>query len=562
MSGYNISRRNMLKGAAALAAGGTIVSLGGREVFAAESTLLPANTPVPFRALFRRAPTLIPETTGVDAHGPFAKYRITQRLSPGNILPGLTTTIAGYNGIYPGPTILVNQGTRTEVRIANHMTSNPVDGVVFTSVTHLHGSASLPQYDGYANDRVPPTFVKTYHYPNFQKARTLFYHDHDHHRTAENVFAGIAGTYHIHDPAERAQLPQGQQDTVLVVTDASFNTNGSLRFNDGTTLDDNTRGFMGDIVLVNGEPSPTMKVTPRVYRFRVLVESVSRSYRFALSTGEPFYVVATDAGLTPKVNAVKSWRQGVAERVEVLIDFRKYKVGTKIQLLNLSNKNNVDFRNTDKVMQFEVVADTRSRDTYVIPTALDSGPVPYTNRGAIDTMELTPGMATGHVRLQLKRQHEHFVINGDTWADVERSGFKLVYANPAPFEIFTFEMVNDSGGWFHPLHIHLTDVQIYARNSTPDGKPFAWEDGPKDTFYLGEDETVFGVGQFILGSDNAGGRYMTHCHNLVHEDDDMMVQLGVGDYLHVNNPITADPAIRDTQPIAVPHYAPEFPRGF
>ena len=51
---------------------------------------------------------------------------------------------------------------------------------------------------------------------------------------------------------------------------------------------------MGDVVLVNGLPWPTMRVKPRVYRFRVLAAGISRSLRFAPSTGDPFYVVGTD----------------------------------------------------------------------------------------------------------------------------------------------------------------------------------------------------------------------------------------------------------------------------
>ena len=40
------------------------------------------------------------------------------------------------------------------------------------------------------------------------------------------------------------------------------------------------------------------------------------------------------------------------------------------------------------------------------------------------------------------------------------------------------------------------------------------------------------------------GRYMMHCHNLVHEDHDMMMQFSVGDPDHVPDldPITADGA--------------------
>ena len=34
---------------------------------------------------------------------------------------------------------------------------------------------------------------KNYHYPNWQTARTLWYHDHHHHVTAQNVYSGLAG---------------------------------------------------------------------------------------------------------------------------------------------------------------------------------------------------------------------------------------------------------------------------------------------------------------------------------------------------------------------------------
>jgi hypothetical protein len=66
--------------------------------------------------------------------------------------------------------------------------------------------------------------------------------------------------------------------------------------------------------------------------------------------------------------------------------------------------------------------------------------------------------------------------------------------------------------------------------------------------------------QFTLGDGNAGGRYMTHCHNLVHEDNDMMVQFAVGD-INVNDPIHSDAAITDTlgeQPVS---YGPSYPAG-
>ena len=55
---------------------------------------------------------------------------------------------------------------------------------------------------------------------------------------------------------------------------------------------------------------------------------------------------------------------------------------------------------------------------------------------------------------------------------------------------------------------------------------------------------------------------MIHCHNLVHEDHDMMVQFAVGDS-RVNDPIYSDPAYWDTMPMNAypPVYLPGLPAG-
>jgi len=523
-------------------------------------TLAPANTPVPFAGVFARPPELAPFETGFDdgdPSRPFARFAVTAQIGLAHILPGLTTRIAGYNGIFPGPTIRTRQGTRAEVRIRNGF---PSAGLLFPQKidvsTHLHGSESLPQYDGYANDITTPGFVKNYHYPNTQRAATLWYHDHRHLVTAQNVYSGLAAYYPLSDPFERAQLPQDEFDVPLMISDALFNRDGSLAFDDNDTL-----GLWGDVILVNGVPWPTMKVKPRIYRFRVLIASISRSYRPTLSNGDPVYVVATDDGLVPVVQPVASWRQGTAERVEILIDFRHYKVGQTVDLRNLSNKNNIDFANTDKIMRFQVVEDSGPASTITsIPGTLDRGPVPGRDRGALDVMSLTPAMAVAKRTMRFERQGGEWTVNGVTWEDVEASGFTKLFANPRPFAVEQWTIVNKSGGWFHPVHIHLISAKIIARN-TNGGRPFAWEQGPKDVFYTGEGESVTILTQFNPQPDGEG-RYMIHCHNLSHEDHDMMVQFAVGNQ-DDNDPIASDPPVPDTTPVGsfAPQYLPGLPAG-
>lgn len=552
-----------MSGLSALGALGLARFTGLREGSSAGSAsqLAPQNTPVPYAGVFRRPPELQPYATGFDdgdPSRPFARFAITEQLGQAQIVPGLSTTVAGYNGIFPGPTIRAKQGTRIEVRMRNGFpaaTGLLLAGGIDTAV-HLHGSPSLPQYDGYANDITVPGFVKTYHYPNNITARTLWYHDHRHLVTAQNVYSGLAGFYPLSNPFEQAQLPQGEYDVPVVFSDALFSADGSLGFNDN-----DTKGLWGDIIMVNGVPWPTMKVKPRIYRFRVLIGSISRSYRPTLSNGDPVYVVATDAGMVPIVQAVSSWRQGTGERTEILIDFRRYKVGQAVELRNLSNKNNIEFANTNKIMRFEVVADSGPASTVTtIPTRLDAGPSPDQARGGIDTMSLTPAMAVAKRELRFERDHGQWTVNGVTWQDVEASGFTKLFANPQPFDVEQWTITNDSGGWFHPVHIHLVEAKIIARN-TNGGKPFAWETGPKDVFYAGEGESITTLMQFVT-QPNGQGRYMIHCHNLSHEDHDMMVQFSAGDP-RSNDPVTTDPPIRDTTPLnAFPAvYLPGWPAG-
>jgi len=520
------------------------------------SLLAPQNMPVPYAGVFRRPPVLMPFATGFDNGDPmrpYARYALTQKLGQAQFVPGLLTTIAGYNGIFPGPTIRAKQGTRIEVRIRNALpTSGLMHPNAFNTVTHLHGSASLPQYDGYANDFTEPGSVKNYHYPNWQTARTLWYHDHNHHLTSQNVYSGLAGFYPLSDQFERVQLPQGEYDVPLMISDVMFQADGSLGYNDN-----GHKGMWGDILMVNGVPWPTMRVKPRIYRFRVLDASLSRSYRPTLSTGDPIYIVGTDAGMVPVVQAVSSWRQGTAERYEVLIDFRRYRVGQKIELRNLSNKNNVNFANTGKIMQFEVVADSGAASLSTIPATLDDGGALNAARGGIATMSLTPAMVKAKRELRVSRVNGMWKINGVTWDDVQKSGFSKLFGNPRPYDVEQWTIINASGGWFHPVHIHLVDAKIIGRN-TNGGKPFVWETGPKDVFYAGENESITALMQFDTGAA-AGGRYMVHCHNLVHEDHDMMVQFAVGDW-RTNDPISSAPAVVDTRPPNA--FPPVYSRGF
>jgi FtsP/CotA-like multicopper oxidase with cupredoxin domain len=450
-----------------------------------------------------------------------------------NILPDKQTTIWGYANrtgqpVTPGPTIYVDQGRPAVVRQACDLPqTHPQIGYQVWTSTHLHGSCSKPQYDGYASDITTPGAFKDYQYPNIQDARTLWYHDHGVHITATNAYMGLAAQYILHDPFEQSlPIPHGEYDVPLVLKDVMFQDSGEL------LIDDNDQsGIYGDVILVNGVPWPKMKVEPRKYRFRVLNASVSRSYDLSLDTHEPLIVIGTDGGLMPAPQYCSHVKVGMAERYEIVIDFSKYQPGQQVVMKNTSPKNNIDHETTGVVMAFEVtgmVHDTRNNE---VPSELNPNMkvMGLTEDDAVRDPENPNQPLVRNIRFE--RKNSHWTVNGQTWEDVVNSGYELTIAKPKRDSVEIWELENPGGGWFHPVHIHLVDFKVLDRNGKA---PEDYEKGPKDVVYVGESEKV----RVIMRFEHQDGKYMMHCHNLVHEDHDMMVQFEVGE--GGDDPIEAD----------------------
>ncbi|MEO5853926.1 MAG: multicopper oxidase domain-containing protein, partial [Nocardioides sp.] len=318
-------------------------------------------------------------------------------------------------------------------------------------------------------------------------------------------------------------------DVPMVIRDAMFDTAGRFIYEDN-----DESGVYGDVPLVNGVPWPVMDVEPRVYRFRILNAAVSRSWNWQLHDGRaavPMTVVATDAGRVPKPVRVTTLLHGMAERYEVLIDFRNYR-GARITLRNLLPKNNIDYSGITQVMQFRVgTADPVNKLRNVVPTAWPAGTeiaecMSWTEAGL-------KAQSVPEREFRFIRTNGRWTINGETWENVIASGYTHCMAEPQLGAIEIWTLTNLSGGWFHPVHIHLVDFQVLSRNgSAANVRPH--ERGPKDVVYVGEYDTIKVAMRFKGPGAGDGwpeprGRYMMHCHNLVHEDHDMMMQFSVGD---------------------------------
>ncbi|MGZ5245420.1 MAG: multicopper oxidase domain-containing protein, partial [Bacteroidia bacterium] len=170
----------------------------------------------------------------------------------------LNTTVWGFNGSYPGPTIEARTNKTITVKWVNALRDSnnnplqhrlPVDTTLHWAkpegwpltgvpvVVHVHGGHNESASDGLPEswytpgfDKTGPTFVKQIStYNNDNQASTVWYHDHALGMTRLNVYMGLAGFYLIRDSVEESlNLPAGDYEIPLAIQDRVFTEDGEL----------------------------------------------------------------------------------------------------------------------------------------------------------------------------------------------------------------------------------------------------------------------------------------------------------------------------------------------
>jgi FtsP/CotA-like multicopper oxidase with cupredoxin domain len=127
-----------------------------------------------------------------------------------------------------------------------------------------------------------------------------------------------------------------------------------------------------------------------------------------------------------------------------------------------------------------------------------------------------PGLQVKNTDLRFERGNGAWQINGQFFDPDRVDVVEKLWTHS------TWTLMNHSGGWVHPVHIHDEEFAMISRNGQP---PKPHEAGLKDVFNVGENETIR-VAAYWTGDQNIG-RYVYHCHNLEHEDMRMMGVLEV-----------------------------------
>jgi FtsP/CotA-like multicopper oxidase with cupredoxin domain len=251
-----------------------------------------------------------------------------------------------------------------------------------------------------------------------------------------------------------------------MIQDRLFDTNGQLRFPDGSNTDADLNGppsnplthpfwipeFFGDAMVVNGRTWPTLAVEPRRYRFRFVNGCNARFLRMNLTTPAnassttppsalPFWQIGTDGGLLDRpvqlnnpahADALKLFL-APSERADVIIDFAglqgKSFVLTNDGLFPYPSGGPVDPNLDGQIMRFDVTQRLSGVDHTFDPStgaALRGGP--GQPRQIVRLVNPTTGTIAAGVRPSVTRQ---LVVFEQETVDCAESG-----VSDGPLEAF------------------------------------------------------------------------------------------------------------------------------
>jgi manganese oxidase len=397
---------------------------------------------------------------------------------------------------------------------------------------------------------------------------TLWFHDHMLDYTAQNVYKGSAAMMNMYSAVDRGRegfqcnytdannanlcLPSGTHldwgnrdyDVNLLIADKAWDANGQLFFNIF-----NKDGFVGDQVLVNWAWRPYLDVRARRYRFRILNGAVSRNFQLALVTAAgtrvPFHMVANDGNIMehavrfPNAQSQGLPEQAIAERYDIVVDFKPYAPGTRLYLVNVLEhedgrgpKRSISLSDAlagrfndpavGRIMEFRVAA-YGGVDRSMNPAQYEVG-----GRKMIPLPEIPADVMQTAVRRDFE-----FARTGNTdttpWTIRTNGGRGLpadLHRVDAAPEAGRWEIwrIHSGGGWQHPVHIHFEEGRIISRDGGP---PLLWERGArKDVFRVGDNPTGHTAASMdvLIRFREFLGSFVEHCHNTQHEDHAMLLR--------------------------------------
>jgi FtsP/CotA-like multicopper oxidase with cupredoxin domain len=437
----------------------------------------------------------------------------------GEVIKGDPNAVQHLPGSYLGPILRLRKGQRVRLEFTNELPE--------PSIVHWHGLHVPEEADGHPRLAIGTGQTYVYEFEVANRAGTYWYHPHPHGRTGPQVYNGLAGLLLVSDEEESAAgLPSGEHDIPLVIQDRTFDADNQLVY-----LADGMLGFLGERILVNGQPDFILPVATRAYRLRILNGSNSRTYKLGWHDGTPLTVIATDGGLLESAIERDYVVLSPGERVELWADLTGREVGTELRLQSLPffggetggmgmmgpggmMGDGSALPNGDEFTVMRAYIEREADETSALPERLSTPqfhrPEDAVNRRRPRTFEIM-------------MQRMQWLLNGRSFEMEEVARDEVVKLG----DLEVWEFVNQRGGMvmIHPMHIHNVQFQVIDRQVLPQLAE-AWQtvsagyvdEGWKDTVLVMPGERV----KVLLKFEDYEGLYLYHCHNLEHEDFGLM----------------------------------------
>ncbi|MGQ4359117.1 multicopper oxidase family protein [Streptomyces sp. SAS_272] len=437
----------------------------------------------------------VPDLLEGTASGGTTSYTLTAKTGTGEVLSGVTSTTAGYNGSYLGPTMKWTTGDTVLLNITNTLGDD-------TSV-HFHGAHIPPKMDGGPQNAFADgeTWSPTFEIKD--EAKTLWYHPHALGTTAEQVVHGLAGMIIVADDSDAsAALPSeyGVDDIPIILQCLAVDSSGDVKYNvsgylgaglsypvlcNGTNVDSTTLGF-----------TATRKRT----RFRVLNASPADIMTVQRGDGGTLTQIATDQGYLTEATEVTSIRLVAGARAEFVLDLED---AVTLQTVVTTGW----IRGGSGTYDFLTVTPDASDSPADLPSSLNT-------ITRYDTSAFTARTIT------LGQSGQTMTINGS--AGTSMSSMAMISTTLDAEEVWT---IKNGTQLEHSFHLHDVPFQLIEINgSTPTGVDLGWY----DTFEVVGGGSIKIAMKFTDFTDDTY-MYMLHCHLLQHEDEGMMAALMVTD---------------------------------
>ncbi|MFW5443943.1 MAG: multicopper oxidase family protein [Methylococcaceae bacterium] len=455
----------------------------------------------------------------------------------GKVLKGSAQSVKNLPGTYLAPTLHLKTGQKVRIYLKNNLPAE--------SILHWHGLHVPSKMDGnpmYAINH-GETFV--YEFEILNRAGTYWYHAHTHSVTAKQVYSGLAGLIIVNDEQEQAlALPKGQYDIPLVIQDRSFDSKNQLQYSNH--MMQRMQGFLGDQIMINGQPDFVLPVENRSYRLRLLNGSNSRIYKLAWDDGSPVTVIATDGGLIEKPETMPYVMLAPAERRELWVDFSNKPIGTELTLRSIPFEGasmhggmmggmgrggmmGGGRRGMGGMMSggsLPAGGDYPVLNVKVVKKAKSNDPLPK-RLTPIKALRLRDAAnANGPRTITLSMRHMSALLNGRSYKMNDIRPDEVIPVNS--LQLMQFDNGYKGGHGMampHPMHLHGEQFQVIKREvNTRHQHSHATvaeglvDSGWKDTILVMPGERV----TFLKPFNDFKGMFMYHCHNLEHEDMGMM----------------------------------------